>query len=191
MMQDTAIKNFLNEIKPMTDSEWEEFSIHLEPVEFKKNEIILNFDQVERYIYFINSGIVRKYVYSKGEEFDIGFFFPHKFFTDYNSILTGVPSGFCTQAITNVEAVRISKTNLFALYEKSHTFNTIGRIVTQFFFLEVVNLWADSVSLTGEERYLKLQKTDPQLLKNIPIKYLSRYLGLHPNSLSRIRKKYK
>lgn len=190
-MEAEQIREFFEKIKPLSKNEWAAFASALEPVSFKKNELILNFDQVERYIYFINKGIVRKYLYSSGEEFDIGFFFPGKFFSDYNSILTGVPSGFCTQAITNVEAVRILKKDLFSLYESSPAFNTIGRTVTELFFLEVVNLWADSVSLTGEERYLKLKQTNPEYLQKIPIKYLSRYLGLHPNSLSRIRKKFK
>lgn len=187
----SLIREHLEKIRPITDEEWLDFSAQIETKKFKRNEIILNFDQVEKYVYFVDKGIVRKYLYNKGEEFDIGFFFKNSFFSDTKSILTGVPSGFCTQAINEVEVSLIPKHHLFEMYEKYSNFNSIGRIIMEFTFLEVVNLWADSVSLTGEERYLKLQKTDPQLLKNIPIKYLSRYLGLHPNSLSRIRKKYK
>ena len=77
------------------------------------------------------------------------------------------------------------------MYDKYHKIERLGRIYTENFLIETVNYYSKFLELTSEERYLYLYKNKKEYIKRIPIKYLSTYLGIHPNSLSRIRRKIK
>lgn len=61
------------------------------------------------------------------------------------------------------------------VYEKAITFNQ--------------QRTTDLLTLSAEKRYLKLLKEHPKIIQNVPIQYIATYIGIKPESLSRIRKK--
>lgn len=191
-MNKSKLKKYIDQLATIEPTAWKDLSGKFEPVVYQKDEKILSVGEVETCIYFLNRGLVRKFV-PTGEEksISIGFFFENSFFSDYNSFLTGSPSFYSIEALTEIEILKINRENLFNLYEKYNSINTLGRIVTQNFFLEVLNYMTDSISLSGEERYKKILAVNPEFIQQVPVKYLSSFLGLHPNSLSRIRSKVK
>lgn len=46
----------------------------------------------------------------------------------------------------------------------------------------------DMILFSAEERYLKLMRSYPDILQNVPLQYIASYIGIKPESLSRIRR---
>ena len=191
MSNKETLHHYVNAFVELSDTEWEAFQSKFSPISLKNHELLLMSGEVEKNVYFLEKGIVRKYLEMGDKEYSIGFFFENTFLSDYNSIITSGPSKFSIEALTDVQLLKISITDLFQLYENYNSINTLGRKITELFFVEVLNLMTDSLTLSGEERYLKIKALHPEFIDEIPVKYLSSFLGLHPNSLSRIRGKLK
>lgn len=84
----------------------------------------------------------------------------------------------------------IDKNDMDDLYKRCPPWQAFGRKIWEDAFLQVVNAILAFQTMTAEERYtLVMQQSD--LLRRLPLKDLSSYLGVTPNSLSRIRKNLK
>ncbi len=181
----------LNLITQMNDDERADIISRFELVDYPKNSFLLEQGKVENYLYFIISGMVRVYTTTRNKESILFFRLENDYFSSFGSFVEGSPSELSVQAIEDISAMRISKENITELYDKYHKIERLGRIYTENFLIETVNYYSKFLELTSEERYLYLYKNKKEYIKRIPIKYLSTYLGIHPNSLSRIRRKIK
>lgn len=65
----------------------------------------------------------------------------------------------------------------------------LGRKLMESFLIEKEERIIDQLSLTAQMRYSKLLKCYPEIIQNVPVKYIASYIGIQPESLSRIRKK--
>ena len=83
----------------------------------------------------------------------------------------------------------ISYDDLQEVYEKSFAGNVIGRLSSERLFLIKSKREQSLLNETAEERYLKLFTERPNLIKEIPLKYVASYIGVTPQALSRIRKR--
>jgi CRP-like cAMP-binding protein len=115
--------------------------------------------------------------------------YEHEFFGDYMSFLTQQPTKLFTQAIEPIEILSISYAHLNELYTNSTIGVNIGRIASESLFIHKQTQQIDLLILTAEERYLKLLERQPQIVQRTPQKYIASYLGITPESFSRIRKK--
>ena len=183
------IRKFIENITPMTDSDWQFFSSKLQEVTLKKHTVLLKFGEVENHLYFITKGIVRFYV--PGEEVDLtfGFVFENEFVTGYDSFLTQTPSEYQIETLTDTILWKISRKDLEQVYERTSSGNIIGRKMAENMFLIKSKRELSLLSKTAEERYLDLFSDRPKLLKQIPLKYIASYIGVTPQALSRIRRR--
>ena len=183
------IRKFIENITPMTDSDWQFFSSKLQEVTLKKHTVLLKFGEVENHLYFITKGIVRFYV--PGEEVDLtfGFVFENEFVTGYDSFLTQTPSEYQIETLTGTILWKISRKDLEQVYERTSSGNIIGRKMAENMFLIKSKRELSLLSKTAEERYLDLFSDRPKLLKQIPLKYIASYIGVTPQALSRIRRR--
>lgn len=158
---------------------------------FKKKAVFLKHDVVENYISFIESGVVRLYIPKENPEKEItfGFSFKDQFVSAYDSFLTQTPSAYELQALTNISILSISYADLQAVYKQTQIGNLIGRLTAERLFLIKSKREQNLLNLTAEERYVNLFKERPELLKVIPLKYISSYIGVTAQALSRIRKR--
>jgi CRP/FNR family transcriptional regulator, anaerobic regulatory protein len=180
-----SIKSFVS----LNASEEEAFSEILEIKQFKKKEFLLQQGQICNKISFINSGCMRLFYEIEGVENTVQFFFADKWYTDYESFLTGKPTIENLQALENCEVIQFKKSDLYQLYKTHPVFERVGRILAENAFLSLSQL---NKMLTNEEpqqRYLNLLSQRPEVVKNIPQHYIASYLGIKPESLSRIRKR--
>lgn len=183
------VRNFIQNITPINDSDWQFFSSKLQEVELKKHSIILKLGAVENHLSFITKGIVRFYV--PGEEVDLtfGFLFENEFVTGYDSFLTQTPSEYQIETLTDAILWKISHKDLKEVYEKTSVGNIIGRKMAENMFLIKSKRELSLLSKTAEERYLDLFSDRPKLLQQIPLKYIASYIGVTPQALSRIRRR--
>ena len=185
------IKAYLDQIATISDSDWAFFTSKLQPRKIKKKTVFLKLNEIENHISFIESGVVRLFIPKENPEKEItfGFSFKNQFISAYDSFLTQKPSAYELQALTETTLLSISYTDLQEVYKKTQIGNLIGRLTAERLFLIKSKREQNLLNLTAEERYLKLFKERPELLKVIPLKYISSYIGITAQALSRIRKR--
>ncbi|MEO8934202.1 MAG: Crp/Fnr family transcriptional regulator [Xanthomarina sp.] len=185
------IKAYLEQIASISDADWDFFMSKLQYREIAKKGVFLKQNEIEDYISFIKSGVVRVFIPKEDpdKEITFGFSFKDEFISAYDSFLTRKPSAYQLQALTNTSLLSISYSDLQAIYNTTQIGNLIGRLTAERLFLIKSKREQQLLNLTAEERYLKLFKERPELLKEIPLKYISSYIGVTPQALSRIRKR--
>ena len=185
----TRIIQSIKSIVSLNDAEENAFLSILEIKEFKKKEFLLKEGKICNKVTFINSGSMRLFINVDGIENTIQFFFGDSWYTDYASFFTALPTNENMQALENSEVVQFKKEDLYRLYDDFPVFEKVGRIFAENAYLSVYNLYQMKTNEEPERRYLNLLKTRPQLVQQIPQHYIASYLGIKPETLSRIRKR--
>lgn len=188
-MKTEKIKEFINNIYPMCNSDWDFFSSKLQKERLKKNTLLIKIGEIENYLSFISEGIVRIYIPQEESDLTLGFSFENEFVTAYDSFITQTPSHYQIETLTNTTLLRISNKDLQEVYKKTKSGNLIGRRMAENMFLIKSKREISFLNKTAEERYLDLFLERPKLLKHIPLKYIASYIGVTPQALSRIRKR--
>lgn len=183
------IINNIKSFVALSQNDEEAFIKILEVKKYAKKEFILQEVQICDKIFFINSGCSRDFFNIEGEEKIVQFFFGDSWFTDYNSFLTGQPTIENLQAIEPCEVVHFKKSDLYELYVTHPVFERVGRVMAENAFMGLMSLTTMRTNQDPEERYLNLLKQRPEVVERIPQHYIASYLGLQPQSLSRIRKR--
>lgn len=168
---------------------WEAFAANLTLRKFAKNEIIKDTDRIEHYLNFIIGGSVGNFILSNGSETCISLSVPNNFSSDYYSFLTQKASVIQTRALEPSELLSISHQNLSDLYSKSSKGVWIGKAIAEQLFIQRQQVQIDLLTLTAEERYLKLLTEKPEVIQKVSLKHIASYIGVTPESLSRLRKK--
>jgi CRP/FNR family transcriptional regulator, anaerobic regulatory protein len=156
---------------------------------FKKKEFLLSEGKICNNISFINDGCVRLFYNIEGVENTVQFFFTDQWYTDYASFLTGKPSIENVQALQECEIVQFKKEDLNNLCNSYPIFDRVARVFAENAFLSVSKLMQMKTNESPEERYQNLLKQRPELVQQLPQHYIASYLGIKPESLSRIRKR--
>lgn len=170
--------------------ELEAVKLYFEPVIFSKNEIIEEAGRVPDYLYYIVSGYLRLfYTDENGNEITTHINCPPGFFTSYSDFINSTVSENNVASITDCELLRISKENLDRLVNESQAMKDFSISVFQQSITYNENRSRELSVLNAEQRYLKLMKDFPEIIQNVPIQYIASFLGMKPESLSRIRRK--
>ena len=185
------IKQALFQLTPIPEREWNEFADNLVFKNFSKGDYLIREGQVEKFIYFLNKGSTRNYFIKDGKEFTVDFHFEGDFVTAYYSFITREPSSVFIELLEETEAIAIPYKLLHEFYNKYQHGDRIGRLMAEAQYIKRLRKEMDLLSLTAEERYAALMTKNPALISTISIKHLSSYLGIQPESLSRIRKLYR
>lgn len=182
-----AVKAFLEKISPINETDWLYFSSKLKAKTFDKKTNLLQINAIETQLTFIQKGTVRLYIPKEEQDLTFGFVFENAFVTGYDSFLTQKPSQYAIESLTPCEVYQISKTDLDQVYTHTACGNLLGRKMAEQLFLIKSKREQSLLMETAEERYLNLFKERPQLIKEIPLKYIASYIGITPQALSRIR----
>ncbi|MDA7716661.1 Crp/Fnr family transcriptional regulator [Flavobacteriaceae bacterium] len=185
------LKLYLDKITSISSSDWNFFISKLQRRIITKKSVFIKVNQIENHISFIESGIVRLFIPRDNPEKEItfGFSFKNQFVSAYDSFLTQSPSNYQLQALTETTVLSISYKDLQSVYKSTQIGNFIGRLTAEDLFLIKSKREQNLLNLNAEQRYLQLFKERPELLKFIPLKYISSYIGVTAQALSRIRKR--
>lgn len=155
---------------------------------YKKNEIILNIGDKENKIYFITSGCIRSFFIHNNQEFSLRFSFEGDVLSSFHSFLLNSNSTDGLQALADTEVFYLEKQDYFSLKKEHPEFEKIESDVFKILYHEKLEREKQFISLSTKEKYEQLLAKNKNIIKNIPVKYLASYLGIHPNSLSRLKK---
>jgi CRP-like cAMP-binding protein len=183
-----SLKLFIENYTPLPDNDWKEISACFEKRIVEKDEILLEEGKICRYLYFVESGLLRYFIIKDGNDITKFFTEAPYCFTSQVSFTTEKPA---TENIQAIERSIIWQTTLKqanALLDLK-SWNTFVRKLIQEVQYYTEEILQEIQTETAENRYKKMIETNPQLLQRVPLKYLASYFGIAPQSLSRIRKK--
>ena len=162
---------------------------YFEPVFFPKNTIIESAGKIPQYQYFIVTGIMRNfYIDDLGEEITTDMNNESRFFTSYNHFANRTISNENIECITECNLLRIKRDDVDILYSKSIILHQYTILLLQKVFEEERERIKDLTTLTAKERYIKFISNNPNAIKSVPLQYIASYLGIKPETISRIRR---
>jgi CRP/FNR family transcriptional regulator, anaerobic regulatory protein len=185
----TQILQSIKSLVPLNEQEENAFLQILEVKNFNKKEFLLKEGEICNKVSFINGGCMRLFYNIEGVENIVQFFFGDTWYTDYASFLTGKPSIENMQALQTCVVVQFKKENLYKLFDEFPIFDRVGRVMAENAYLSLSILNQMRTNEEPELRYLNLLKQRPELVQQIPQHYIASYLGIKPETLSRIRKR--
>jgi CRP-like cAMP-binding protein len=190
-MWDLLIQNLAKQKVFLNESELEILQSLFTYRKFRKNQYILQETNTAGYETFIVKGLTRTYeVDDKGQE-HVLFFGPEDWWVgDLYSFLSGTPSRYNVDCLEETEVLQISKQNLDLLYEKVPKMNLYFRILFQNAFISATQRVGASLSKSALERYQEFRTKYPHIEQRIPNHQIASFLGITPQSLSRIRRQY-
>ena len=162
---------------------------YFEPEYYHKNQVIEQEGQIPQYLYFVVDGFVRLFHFDeKGNEVTTHINCPPGFITSYSHFTRQSKSDDNLACITECKLLRINKAHLDDLVNESPAFKDFSFLVFQQSLLYNENRTKELATLSAEQRYLKLMKEYPEIIRCVPIQYIASFLGMNAKSLSRIRK---
>jgi CRP-like cAMP-binding protein len=159
------------------------------PLELKSGEYFLEEGQICRYVGFIEKGLVRYHMNDNGNQKSLFFNKEGEFISNYQSFLPQVPSDTSIQAIEDTFLQIISFSDLQRLYSSVNEGEKLGRLAIENVFLSSMEQLKSFYKDSPTERYQQFLRSYPNLVQRIPQYYIASYVGIQPQSLSRIRKR--
>lgn len=157
----------------------------------RKGEFFIQEGKVSNEIAFIESGIFRLfYNNSTGEEITGCLAFDNEILSAYSSFITQTPSEENIQAVCDTEISILTKDNLDFLYNRSASWQQVGRIIAEMHYVELTKKIISFQKDSAKVRYDQLVAKQPQYIKAIPQHQLASFLGITPRHLSRLRKSF-
>ncbi|MDP2415039.1 Crp/Fnr family transcriptional regulator [Daejeonella sp.] len=160
------------------------------PKKLRKRQYILQQDDICKNLVFVEKGILRSYsVDSKGNEHILQFAPEGWWISDVYSFLTGEAAVYNIEAIEDSELLLISKSSLDELYERVPKFERYFRLLSQANMVATHRRLTASLSDSADEKYLRLLSAYPNIVARVPQHMIASYLGITPETLSRVRKR--
>jgi CRP-like cAMP-binding protein len=185
----SPLLEYANSIVPMNEEDTLHAKELLSSRQVKKGEVIVKEDETCDFIAYINKGYFRIYLNQEIKETTVHLAGPGEFISAFSGFISRTPNKENIQAVTEAEIFLIKYKDLQFLFDKSHSIERLGRLIVEKHFVQkdrrVISLITDS----AEVRYNNLMDKRPQYLLNIPLQYIASYLGVTPETLSRIRAK--
>lgn len=135
----------------------------------------------------MHNGAIRHFLRNVKGDQTLGFAFEGEWLGDYESFLSKTPTHCYIEAIEDTDLFMLSYADMQELYNKSQRFERFGRLIAERLFIETAKSKNNLLTQTAEDRYLELLTHQPQIFERLPLALIASYLGIQPQSLSRIR----
>lgn len=156
---------------------------------FKKGTILLREGQQSSDVFFVLEGIVRLYFLTDGVEKTSDFFTEEQWVSSSNTISPDLPSKHFLECATDCKLLVGNSRKGEELYSQFPNLGTIARKVMNDTFLAQQEKLEAHIKDAPQARYLKLIESNPELFQRVPQYQIASYIGVTPESLSRIRRR--
>ena len=173
----------------ITETELEDIRPFFISKKLRKKQYLLQEGDVCKYTAFVEKGSLRSYsIDEKGNEHVIQFALESGWISDQYSLLTGEASLYNIDAIEDSELLLITHTSFEAMMSKVPPMEKYFRLLLQNNMIALHRRLVASLSLSAEEKYTKMVNAYPNIIQRVPQHMIASYLGITPETLSRIRK---
>ncbi len=172
----------------LSDTDFALFLSFLEPVTFPKKTIVLEAEHFCSNIYYIEKGLLISLLTDeKGEKHVVQFAFEDHWISDLYSFFSQKPAIITIETLEDTMALAITKENFELAMQKLPQFERFFRILIQNAYIHSQQRIAKTFTDDAEQRYKDLICTNPNFLQRVPQYLIASFLGIKPQSLSRIR----
>ena len=189
MDKDQQILNFLKKTALLSEAELDDFLSKRKNVHIKKGDTIVKEGQLCQSIYFIHSGVISLYLLKDGEEHVKDFSLSGKFITAYTSMSTGKFSQIFLRAEQECILSVWDASYFQKLIRQNHQWALFAFKMAEYLFYRKEKREISMLLQSAEERYQHMLEEFSSLAQQVPQYLLASYLGIKPQSLSRIRNK--
>ncbi|WP_298152372.1 Crp/Fnr family transcriptional regulator [Flavobacterium sp.] len=181
------LRFFLSRFANLSEQELEAFTAIFTPISVKKlDHLFLENDMVSD-IYYINDGIMRGYFNKQSTDITTNFYFGPTMMTDLVAVRSNKPTQMNVQALKHTNCMVAKFSDLDDLIDAYPTMASVFFKFLEHLYLFGVIRQHSFIFDTPQERYMKLFCERPKVVSEIPQRYISSYLGIKPETLSRIK----
>jgi CRP-like cAMP-binding protein len=185
----TNILNHLTKVISLTEIEQQEFTSILEDIRISKKNFLIEPGDLVNSEYYVVSGCLKAYYLDEnGDKHIIQFAVEDWWISDFEAFFNKVPAKLYVETIEDSVLLAINREALEILYTRIPKFERFFRIKTTSAFVSLRSRILSTLQKSGKERYLEFCESYPKIEQRVPNYHIANYLGLKPESLSRIRK---
>ena len=186
----SKLLELFNRITALEEKEIELIKNSFKPLHLAKGDYYLKVGEINKYVGFLQNGLVRYFVYKDGEESTFEFTKEGEFIADYQSFNNNTVSIQNIQAIEDCNMLIINYPDVQTIFASTKNGNLIGRRIIEHRFDVMVNQLLAVYMQSHEERYKSFITHYSELSQRIPQYMIASYVGVKPPSLSRIRRRF-
>jgi CRP/FNR family transcriptional regulator, anaerobic regulatory protein len=183
-----SLIQFIKKVVPFTDEELQNANHLFTESLLKKGEFWVKEGEFKSEILFISKGMLRSYFIKDETERTFDLAIENQIITSTECYRHGLPSKDFIQAIEDTYLCMVSRENLEILFSQSAKWERLGRLIFETYTIEQEIRIRSFIAETAQERYERLAKDQPGLIQRTPQIYLANFLGITPQSLSRLRR---
>jgi CRP-like cAMP-binding protein len=181
------IEQILKKELMLSDDMYNRFLESSDIIQLKKKEFFVRQGEICRSLGIIESGVLRSYIEKDGEEFIKDFYFPGMFVVSYGSFLSKQPSVGYIQALEDCQLITLSRSAYDQLLKESNEWYKLGKYISDSLLIRKCQKETSFLMNEAHERYKLLLKTYPRVEQHVSQRHISAYLGIKPESLSRLK----
>lgn len=182
------LKDLLKSLAPFNELELEEAAPYFTVETLPKNSYFSKAGSISDRIGFVTDGLLRSFYNLKGKETTTFFVVPGALAIAMISFLQMKPAIENIQAIEDSEIIVIHKKDLLGLYEENWKWQQVGRVLIETYYINMEQRLIAMQSQTAQERYEHFMQQFPELIQSVQLYHIASFLGMSPETLSRIRK---
>ncbi len=186
---DNRLINYFLKITNLTEDETKVLTESMVVKKFKKNDFLLKEGLFSNDTYFILDGCVRQFKTLNGNDITINFYTEEQWIISLENFEEKSSSNYNLVCMEDTTVVIGNEQKAQELFKQFPRLETTSRQIMETVFMEQQNLMTSYITDKPEQRYLKLLETRPDILQRVPQYDIATYIGIKPESLSRIRKK--
>ena len=179
----------MRDVTPVSDETAVLLAEHLTECCFEKRDIVLKAGDFCKYVWFVESGMVRHYWMVDGNEIVTSFSLEGQVIFSMDELYFGKKSQEYAQAIEPVEAYRISVKDMNRLLNTNLELCNWGRLIHQFEYRRIHQSHKERLTLAAKDRYLAFTQEFPEVCRRANLYDIASYLGITPSTLSKMRMK--
>ena len=188
-MKNTNLKTFLSLNLDLDENEISSIVESYTIKKFKKDTFLLREGEYCKHTFFVEKGLLRQYsIDDKGKEHILSFAPENWFVTDRESAYFDQPSAYFIQALEDSQVVLIDENFIQTLSDKISNFTDFNNKLLHNHIRHLQKRINLLLSTAAEDRYLEFIEMYPDILLRVPQTMVASYLGITPESLSRVRK---
>lgn len=173
----------------LTDDEAASLGRYFVPKRYRKRQYILNAGDKCQYLIFVAKGLLRSFsVRDDGNEHVMQLALEGAWITDMGSFLSGEDAIYNIEALEAAELLLLTKTAMDEMIETFSNIERYFRLLMQSSIIALQRRIRLTQTYSAEEAYLKMMELQPDIVNRAPQQHIASYLGITPETLSRIRK---
>ena len=157
-------------------------------IDLNRGQILSREGEINTKLYWVENGCLKIFIHDEEMEHIIRFAYHQNFMSLIDSYFTENTTALNVNAIRKTKVKWISKTGINSLLYQNNKLQSLWKIVSESLIVQQLEREIDLLTSSPKKRYERVFKRSPQLLQEVPLKYIASYLRMTPETLSRIQK---